>query len=160
MSATSDDTLADPEQLIADLRRQLAECKTERDEALQRETATAEVLGVINSSPGDLAPVFDALLKKAHALCGVEQGGLVTYDGEHFRMVADHGVPDWFAEQLRRPFRAGAGSSHEKLLRGERLVHIPDVQAAPTTPQNRAAIRQALARSYWCHCVRMASCLA
>ena len=56
MSATPDSTLADSEQLVADLKRQLAECRAERDEALQRETATAEVLQVINSSPGDLAP--------------------------------------------------------------------------------------------------------
>ena len=55
MSSTSGSTLADLRQTIADLERQLAECRAERDEALQRETATAEVLGVINSSPGDLA---------------------------------------------------------------------------------------------------------
>ena len=65
MSATPDSTLANPEQLRADLQRQLAECRAERDEALQRETATAEVLQVINSSPGDLAPVFDAMLESA-----------------------------------------------------------------------------------------------
>ena len=64
MSATHDSTLANPEQLIADLQRQLAECKAERDEALQRETATAEVLQVINASPGDLTPVFDKMLRK------------------------------------------------------------------------------------------------
>ena len=55
MSATPDSTLADSEQLIADLQRQLAECKAERDEALQRETATAEILQVINSSPALLS---------------------------------------------------------------------------------------------------------
>jgi len=73
MSATPDSTLADPERLIADLQRQLAERTAQRDEALQRETASAEVLQVINSSSGDLAPVFDAILQKAHALCGVNR---------------------------------------------------------------------------------------
>ena len=73
MSATPDSTLADPERLIADLQRQLAERTAQRNEALQRETASAEVLQVINSSSGDLAPVFDAILQKAHALCGVNR---------------------------------------------------------------------------------------
>src|SRR6516162_9086221 len=122
MSATPYSTLANSDQRIADLERQLAEreaelaeCKAERDEALEQQTATASVLQVINSSPGDLAPVFDAILEKAHTLCSAEYGGLATYDGEYFRLVAARGYPEDLVE----------------VLRGERYVHIEDVLALP-----------------------------
>src|SRR5712691_2736395 len=98
MSSTSGSTLADLQQMVADLERQLAECRAERDEALQRETATAEVLQVINSSPGDPAPVFDAILEKAHSLCGANIGILGTYDGEHLRAVATSGLAQGHAK--------------------------------------------------------------
>ena len=93
MGASLDSTLGDPQHIIAELQRQLVECRAERDEALQRENATAEVLQVINSSPGDLTPVFDAILEKAHSLCGVQYGVLLTYDGELFWPVAMRGAP-------------------------------------------------------------------
>ena len=125
MSATSDSTLANPEQLIADLQRQLAECKAEHDEALQRETATAEVLQVINSSPGNLALVFDAILDKAHTLCRAEFGSLFLYDGEHFRAIASHGVPEALAGRLREGIGNDTRSS-QQLIAGEPFAHVHD----------------------------------
>src|SRR4029077_12632223 len=95
---------------------------------LDQQTATAEVLQVINSSPGDLVPVFDAMLEKATRLCEAPFGILRTWDGERFHLGAVRGAArfgDWV--RRRGPFRPDRDDSPlGRIVAGERVVHFAD----------------------------------
>src|SRR5271156_6657956 len=159
MSPTPESASADLLPTIADLRRQLAEAQAERDEALARErealeqqAATAEVLGVINSSPGDLAPVFDAMLEKATRLCEAPFGILRTWDGERFHFGAVHGAPrfsDWVRQ--RGPIRPDSDASiMGRIIAGERVVTFADApgdEGSRASPGFRAMVEASGIRS-------------
>src|SRR5690348_7667488 len=135
MSRAPDSRLVDPQQVIADLQRQLDDSIAERDalrrrltDAVEQQTATAEVLGVIDSSPGDLAPVFDAMLEKALRLCGAAFGQLHTFDVERFQVLAVRGLTGAAAaERISRPLVPDPGGALARVFRGERVVHIRDL---------------------------------
>ena len=112
---------------VAELRRANAELQRRLDEALAREAATAEVLQVIKSSPGDLAPVFDAILQKATRLCGAATGHVVIFDGEMVKPVAVQGDPgfvEWVRQRRIHPLEPS--SIADRMRQGESTVHIPD----------------------------------
>ena len=101
-------------------------------EALEQQTATSEVLGVISSSPGELEPVFQALLGNAVRLCGARFGHLSLYDGESFRNVALHNVPTGYAEmRLREPFKPHPKSGMAQVARTKQIAHIDDLSTQP-----------------------------
>src|SRR5450432_1853178 len=85
------------DEMIAELQRTIAELRRERDSALAREAALAEILQVINASPGNLVPVFDAILEKAKRLCEAEMATFWTFDDERFYPI---GVTQGFPMRL------------------------------------------------------------
>ena len=110
--------------MVVNLEHELAECRADRDEAMAQQAATSEILQVINSSSGDLAPVFITILDNALHLCEAAFGFVTKYDGERFERAAQRGVP----EALAAYFRTGMdqprpGDAHWRLLAGEELIH-------------------------------------
>jgi GAF domain-containing protein len=117
---------------------------SETREALEQQTATAEVLQVINASPGDLRPVFDAMLDKAMRLCGAAFGFMTVIDGERSRTVAALGVPAAYAAfRERNPTPANAPIA-SRVRKGEPFIHTVDLKAErfyeEGDPQRRAIV--------------------
>ena len=102
-------------------------------ELLQQQTATADVLKVISSSPGELEPVFEAMLANATRICEAKFGFLWLSEGDGFRAVARHGIPPAMAErQQREPVvRPAPHIPLGRLARTRKVFQIPDITAEP-----------------------------
>jgi two-component system NtrC family sensor kinase len=116
----------------------------ERDEALEREKATSEVLRVISSSPGRLDIVFQAMLENAVRICEAKFGVLYRFDGAAFHYVAEVGAPTAYMEfnRHRGPFRPQAGGRLEQVMLTKTLNHIAD-DAVSATPGFAAKLASA-----------------
>jgi signal transduction histidine kinase len=115
----------------ADLQEQLDRRTRELAEALDQQTATSEVLRVISSSSGELAPVFESLLASAKHLCGAEFGIILLREGDAFRTVALHGATAEYTEaRWRAPFiRPAADTGLGRVLETKQVGQIAAVQA-------------------------------
>jgi two-component system NtrC family sensor kinase len=100
----------------------------ERDEALEQQRATSEVLQVISSSPGELAPVFETVLKNAVHICEAKFGTLFRFDTERFHLAAGVGAPPEYAEFQRKrgPFLPVPGSQLEHVMLTKQISHTAD----------------------------------
>src|SRR5262249_39317863 len=108
-------------------------------ESLEQQTATAEVLSVISSSPGDLKPVFATILDKALHLCEAAFGFVTTYDGGRFERAAQRGVPDALAAYFQTGMdQPRPGDAHWRLIAGEDLIHSD--QKEEGNPLRRAVV--------------------
>jgi class 3 adenylate cyclase/putative methionine-R-sulfoxide reductase with GAF domain len=98
-------------------------------QSLEQQTATANVLRVISSSPGDLEPVFEAMLQNVVRICDAKFANLALLEGDGFRFVAQHGAPQKYRlAREREPFIRGTASLN-RVIKTKQIVHVADVAA-------------------------------
>jgi GAF domain-containing protein len=113
--------------------RELDETRKHLAEALQQQTATADVLKVVSSSPGELESVFQAMLENAVRICAASFGNLYLRDGEFFYLAAFYNTPPAFVVNRRdRPYRPGPNSPPGRLMRTRAVIHVANLMADPS----------------------------
>ena len=117
--------------LLTELRQRttdLTDRTAELSESLEQQTATSEVLQVISSSPGDLEPVFEAMLEKAVRICDASFGNIYRWDGDAQSLVATYNTPPAFAEARRYfpPNRPSPKTVTGRLFATKAVVHVAD----------------------------------
>ena len=138
---------------VASEETEVTRLRRELKEALEQQTATSEVLSVINSSPGDLKPVFEAMLENAVRLCNAKFGFMTRYDGDAFHVMAQVGAaPAYVKIEQRGPLRTGPETILGQVLSRKQVVQIPDMAAtrgyAERNPLMVAAVELGGVRTY------------
>ena len=113
--------------LLNELRQRTADLS----ESLEQQTATAEVLRIISSSPGDLRPVFETILENATRICEAKFGNLFLYDHGTFRIVARHNAPPAYAAARQVIIQPPPDTALGQLARTKQVVQVADVSAEP-----------------------------
>jgi GAF domain-containing protein len=123
---------------------EVARLARELSEALERQTATSEVLNVISSSPGELDPVFKSILQNAARICQAQFGTLNLYDGSTFRTVALHNPPPQFAMRLGESWRPHPESGLAYVVQSGQVAHIDDFRTGrPYIEGDKAVVQLA-----------------
>src|SRR5438270_4001434 len=116
----------------ADLENKVEQRTAELSESLEQQTATSEVLQVISSSPGELAPVFQKMLENATRVCGANFGVMTLFDAGIARQVALYNAPHAFAaDPAANIFRPHPKSGLGTVIRTKQIVHVEDVLTHP-----------------------------
>src|ERR1700683_2483550 len=128
-----------------DLQEKLDQRTRELSEALERQTATSEVLSIISSSPGDLQPVFATILENATRICEANFGKVYLWDGDAFYLVAANDTPRSFADTRRlAPFRPHAGHPFRSLAETKQVFHVSDMMTLPIYKEGNPQIVEAV----------------
>jgi GAF domain-containing protein/CheY-like chemotaxis protein len=129
-------TFADQAVIAIENTRLLNELRQRTDdlsESLEQQTATSEVLGIISSSPGELEPVFQAMLENATRICEAKIGILFRYENGAYSAIATLGVTPAYADYLNRgPIRPGPTTGLGRVASTRQTIHIVDTQAEQT----------------------------
>src|SRR5215470_15814196 len=119
------------------LRRSLAEALKREADAQEQQTATAEILKVISSSPRDIRPVFEAILTAAARLCDASMGGVYRYDGRDIHFVSHLNFSEGALEAMRTTFprEPRRNTSIGRAILDRAVVHVADVERDRDAPR-------------------------
>src|SRR3954454_7357272 len=131
---------------VSDLEHKLQRRNEELNEARDQQAATAEILKVINARPGDLTPVFDVILEKAHSLCDVPCGSLQLFNDDHTRAVAVRGMTAAFEKFLREGYRLDRSQPVQSVrpFQIDDLAKVPRNGSAPRVAFEMGGLRTML----------------